>query len=66
MKLLAASDTDALRQAEAEIDELAAQLWGITPAELRAIQEALAEMESRPDAADPDDPPDNETDDPDL
>ncbi|MBM3334963.1 SAM-dependent DNA methyltransferase, partial [Candidatus Sumerlaeota bacterium] len=43
------SDTDALREAEAEIDELAARLWGISPAELRAIQAALAEMETRPE-----------------
>ena len=43
------SDTVALLKTETEIDELAAQLWGITPAELRAIQEALREMQTRPD-----------------
>jgi len=37
-------DPDALSALEAEIDNLAAQLWGITDDELRAIQEALAEM----------------------
>jgi hypothetical protein len=56
------SDTNALRTTEAEIDELAAQLWGITPVELRAIQDALVEMESRPDSLNPDDPPDEEND----
>jgi len=55
------SDTKALVKAEAEIDELAARLWGITPAELRAIQSALTESESRPDPLDPDDPPDEDT-----
>jgi hypothetical protein len=29
---------------EAEIDRLAAQLWGLTEAELREIQESLAEL----------------------
>jgi SAM-dependent methyltransferase len=42
------SDTDVLRETEAEIDELAAQLWDISPSELRAIQAALAAMEARP------------------
>lgn len=32
-----------LTEVEAEIDEMAAQVWGITDAELKAIQEALAE-----------------------
>jgi len=30
---------------EAEIDQLAAQLWGLTADELREIQESLAELE---------------------
>ena len=34
---------DALRKIEREIDELAAQLWSITPAELEAIRDALGE-----------------------
>ncbi|MCX8035783.1 MAG: hypothetical protein N3D11_01775 [Candidatus Sumerlaeia bacterium] len=42
------SNTNALREAEGEIDELAARLWGITPVELRAMQETVAEMETRP------------------
>ena len=32
-----------LTEVEAEIDEMAAQVWGITDVELKAIQEALAE-----------------------
>ena len=34
-------DEGALTEVEAEIDEMAAQIWGITDAELKAIQEAL-------------------------
>jgi hypothetical protein len=37
--------TDTVTQLEAEIDRAAAQLWGITDKELKAIQEALREME---------------------
>lgn len=37
-------DTARVREIEAEIDELAAQLWGLTEAELREIQESLAEL----------------------
>jgi hypothetical protein len=31
-------------QIEAEIDHLAAQMWGLTDAELKEIQESLAEL----------------------
>jgi len=43
----AASTGDAahVREMEIEIDRLAAQLWGLTDAELREIQESLAELE---------------------
>ena len=34
-------DEGALTEVEAEIDEMAAQIWGITDAELKAIQETL-------------------------
>jgi len=37
-------DTDAVAALEAEIDHVAAKIWGITDAELKAIQKALAEM----------------------
>ncbi len=40
----AAGDTAAVQAIEAEIDRLAAQLWGLTEAELREIQESLAEL----------------------
>ena len=33
-----------MREIEAEIDWLAAQLWGLTDAELQEIQESLAEL----------------------
>ena len=36
-------DEDEFTEVETEIDEMAAQIWGITDAELKAIQEALAE-----------------------
>jgi hypothetical protein len=39
----AEQDTRKISALEAEIDVSAAKLWGITDAELRAIQEALAE-----------------------
>jgi len=35
-----------VREIEAEIDTLAAQLWGLTEAELREIQESLEELAS--------------------
>ena len=31
-------------EVEAEVDRLAARLWGLTDAELREIQESLAEL----------------------
>lgn len=40
----AAGDSERVREIEAEIDELAAQLWGLTEAELCEIQESLAEL----------------------
>jgi len=33
-----------MREIEAEVDRLAARLWGLTDAELREIQESLAEL----------------------
>ena len=35
------NDVDKLAELEAEIDEVAAQIWGITDAELKAIRKAL-------------------------
>ena len=40
----ATGDAARVRAIEAEIDRLAAQLWGLTEAELREIQESLAEL----------------------
>ena len=40
----AANDTTRVAAIEAEIDQLAARLWGLTEAELRDIQESLAEL----------------------
>ena len=40
----AAGDTARVREIETEIDRLAAQLWGLTEAELREIQESLEEL----------------------
>jgi len=41
----AAEDLTRAREIEAEIDELAARLWGLTEAELREIQESLEELQ---------------------
>ncbi|HBY98372.1 MAG TPA: hypothetical protein DEP84_31260 [Chloroflexi bacterium] len=40
----ATGDAARVRDIEAEIDRLAAQLWGLTEAELKEIQESLAEL----------------------
>ena len=40
----AASNGDQLGALEAEVDEAAAKMWGITNSELKGIQEALSEM----------------------
>ncbi len=40
----AAGDAARVQELEAEIDRLAARLWGLTDAELREIQESLAEL----------------------
>jgi len=40
----AAGDAARVREIEAEIDRLAAKLWGLTEAELQEIQESLAEL----------------------
>jgi len=40
----AAGETARVQEIEAEIDRLAAGLWGLTEAELREIQESLAEL----------------------
>ena len=37
-------DAARVREIEAEVDRLAARLWGLTDAELREIQESLAEL----------------------
>jgi len=39
-----AGDMARVREIEAEIDRLAAKLWGLTEAELQEIQESLAEL----------------------
>jgi hypothetical protein len=41
----AAGDPARVREIEAEVDRLAARLWGLTDAELGEIQESLAELE---------------------
>ena len=38
------NNKDKITELEAEIDEVAARIWGITNAELKAIQKALADM----------------------
>ena len=40
----AAGDLTRVQEIETEIDQLAAELWGLTEAELREIQESLAEL----------------------
>lgn len=42
----AAGDGEGLAATEAEIDQLAAQLWGLTDKELRDIQDSLADLRS--------------------
>ena len=41
----AAADTAAVKEIEEEIDELAAELWGLTPQELADIKRSLAELQ---------------------
>lgn len=43
-ELAAAGDEERLREVEEEIDEKAAELWGITEGELREIRRSLAEL----------------------
>jgi hypothetical protein len=57
---VAKGDADAVAALEAEIDRAAAQLWGITDDELRAIQDALAEMSPGKAQAEPEDESDDE------
>jgi hypothetical protein len=38
------ASTARVREIEAEIDRLAAELWGLTEAEVREIQESLEEL----------------------
>ena len=40
----AAGDMTRVREIEAELDQMAAQLWGLTDAELQEIQESLGEL----------------------
>jgi hypothetical protein len=51
----AKGDAGAVASLEAEIDITAAKIWGITYAELCAIQDALAEMSPERASGDPDD-----------
>ncbi|HPU84084.1 MAG TPA: N-6 DNA methylase [Candidatus Latescibacteria bacterium] len=51
----ARGDADAVEALEAEIDTAAAKIWGITDDELRAIQDALAEMGLNRADAEPED-----------
>ncbi|MDW8137323.1 MAG: hypothetical protein RMK61_02585 [Bacteroidota bacterium] len=44
-------DTARLQQLEAEIDQQAAQLWGLSDAELREIRASLRELAGEPEAA---------------
>ena len=43
-KAAAQGDDEAVRAIEAEIDALAAKVWGLSEAELREIQERLEEL----------------------
>ncbi len=43
-EVAAQEDEDAVRAIEAEIDALAAKVWGLKEAELREIQESLEEL----------------------
>jgi hypothetical protein len=47
-RLAATGDVEALQRVEAEIDEAAAELWGITPRELAEIQRNLEELLGTP------------------
>jgi hypothetical protein len=40
----AAGDTDRVKEIEEEIDQLAAELWGLTPQELEDIKRSLEEL----------------------
>lgn len=44
-RLAGGEDGEALREIESEIDRSAAELWGLTPGELREIQQNLAELQ---------------------
>jgi len=41
----AAGNPEEVKEIEAEIDRLAARLWGLTDEELQEIQESLAELQ---------------------
>jgi hypothetical protein len=47
----ARGDAQGLRAIEAEIDQQAAQVWGLSAAELRAVQESLSELSGEVEAA---------------
>jgi hypothetical protein len=47
----ARGDAQGLRAIEAEIDQQAAQVWGLRAAELRAVQESLSELSGEVEAA---------------
>jgi hypothetical protein len=46
----ARGDAQGLRAVEAEIDQQAAQVWGLSAAELRAVQESLSELSGEVEA----------------
>ena len=46
----ARGDAQGLRAIEAEIDQQAAQVWGLSAAELRAVQESLMELSGEVEA----------------
>jgi hypothetical protein len=46
----AKGDAQGLRAIEAEIDRVAAQVWGLSAAELRAVQESLSELSGEVEA----------------
>jgi hypothetical protein len=46
----ARGDAQGLRAIEAEIDQQAAQVWGLSAAELRAVQESLSELSGEVEA----------------
>jgi len=48
---VARGDAQGLRAIEAELDRVAAQVWGLSAEELRAVQESLSELSGEVEAA---------------